>query len=160
MTALPGVKTYDFLKEPWDGNRRQLFSLIPAIEAAMKEKAAYHLLDFDAFPSPVIPQQALHFEGADTARYNEAIANHAAQVDANATWETNHGAEYRRLRQVRDIERIRLTDHDEEFFGGCTIGAKSSLNTNTRRHFASLIIKRKLQNIPIKSRKKKKSAQQ
>ena len=114
--ALPGVKTYDFLKEPWDGNRRQLFSLIPAIEAVMKEKAVYHLFDFDAFPSPVIPHQALHFEGADTARYNEAIANHAAQVDANATWETNHGAEYRRLRQVRDIERIRLTDHDEEFF--------------------------------------------
>ena len=51
--ALPGVKTYDFLKEPWDGNRRQLFSLIPAIEAAMKEKAVYHLLDFDAFPPPV-----------------------------------------------------------------------------------------------------------
>ena len=82
----------------------------------MKEKAVYHLFDFEAFPSPVIPHQALHFEGADTARYNEAIANHAAQVDANATWETNHGAEYRRLRQVRDIERIRLTDHDEEFF--------------------------------------------
>ena len=127
----------------------------------MKEKAVYHLFDFEAFPSPVIPHQALHFEGADTARYNEAIANHAALVDANATWETNHGAEYRRLRQVRDIERIRLTDHDEDFFfGGCTIGAQSSPNTNTRRHFASLIIKRQLQNIPIKSRKKKKSAQQ
>ena len=63
--ALPGVKFYDWEKVKWDGNRRELFSLIPAIEAMMKEKEVYHLLVFDAFPSPIIPHQALHFEASN-----------------------------------------------------------------------------------------------
>ena len=51
--ALPGTQSYDFLKKRWNGNLRQVHSLIPLIESMLKDKAVYYMLDFDTFPSPV-----------------------------------------------------------------------------------------------------------
>ena len=53
--ALPGTQSYDFLKERWNGNFRQVHSLIPLIESMLKDKVVYYMLDFDTFPSPVVP---------------------------------------------------------------------------------------------------------
>ena len=114
--ALPGTQSYDFLKERWNGNLRQVHSLIPLIESMLKDKAVYYMLDFDTFPSPVVPQQALHLEQQDRIRYDEAVARHETLVQENAFWEQNHGAEFRRLRQIRDVEHQPLSRHNEEFF--------------------------------------------
>ena len=70
----------------------------------LKEKALFHLFDFDAFPSPVPPHQALYLEQQDRTRYDEATAKHANRVQENADWEQNYGVEFRRLRQLRDVE--------------------------------------------------------
>jgi hypothetical protein len=114
--ALPGTQSYDFLKEKWSGNLRQIHSLIPLIESMLKDKAVYYMLDFDTFPSPVVPQQAMHLEQQDRIRYDEAVAKHELRVQENANWEKHHGADFRRLRQIRDVERIVLRRHDEEHF--------------------------------------------
>ena len=114
--ALPGTQSYDFLKEKWSGNLRQIHSLIPLIESMLKDKAVYYMLDFDTFPSPVVPQQAMHLEQQDRIRYDEAVAKHELRVQENANWEQHHGADFRRLRQIRDVERIVLRRHDEDHF--------------------------------------------
>ena len=116
MTALPGTQSYDFLKEKWSGNLRKVHSLIPLIESMLKDKAVYYMLDFDTFPSPVVPHQALHLEQQDRIRYDEAVARHEIRVQENANWEQHHGVEFRRLRQIRDVERYVLTRNDEDYF--------------------------------------------
>ena len=95
--ALPGTQSYDFLKEKWSGNLRQIHSLIPLIESMLKDKAVYYMLDFETFPSPVVPQQAMHLEQQDRIRYDEAVAKHELRVQENANWEQHHGADFRRL---------------------------------------------------------------
>jgi len=107
--ALPGTQTYDFRKVKWSGNLREVHSLIPVIETMLKEKALFHLFDFDAFPSPVPPHQALYLEQQDRTRYGEATAKHATRVQENAAWEQNYG-------QLRDVEHIILNRYDEDHF--------------------------------------------
>ena len=115
-SALPGTHVYDWSINKWDGNPRQLHSMIPAMEIMLKQKAVYHLFDFNAFPSPVEPVEALHFKEADRVRIAEAVAKHMARVDENATCELNHGTEFRRLRQTRDIEGRQLSRYDEDHY--------------------------------------------
>ena len=115
-STIAGIKVYDFEQNPWNGNRRELNTLIPDIKQALELENVAHLTNFDLHPSPVEPVQAIYYEKHDRELYEQAVLKVAFDEELERNWEHNYGRDFRQLRQVRDVEGRNLSRPDEQYF--------------------------------------------
>ena len=90
-----GLKTIDFSKQYWNGNRREATFVIKQIDLALRNRTSgtaniAYILDPIAHPSPFIPEDVLYRQRIDVTRKQDAVARHIAQIQELEQWNAQH----------------------------------------------------------------------
>ena len=90
-----GLKTVDFSKQYWNGNRRQATFIIKQIDLALRNRTSgtaniAYILDPIAHPTPFIPEDVLYRQRIDITRKQDAVARHIAQIQELEQWNAQY----------------------------------------------------------------------